>query len=191
MIRGFIDSEAELIWSGRRSRKLPPDIQNVALRKLRLLNQAQVLNDLRVPPGNRLEALRADRQGQHSIRSTINGVSALYGKREDHRMSKSSTTTPRSGLLSNPHPGEILLEEFLKPMDLSQNALARAVHVAPRRINEIVLGKRDITADTDLRLARYFGVSEGFFLGLQMDYDLMQRRREIDRDLKTIRPRAA
>src|ERR1019366_8895116 len=69
----------------------------------------------------------------------------------------------------------------LKPMGLSQNALARAVHVAPRRINEIVLGKRDITADTDLRLARYFGLSEGFFLGLQMDYDLMQRRREIDR----------
>ena len=106
-------------------------------------------------------------------------------------MSKSSTITSRSGLLRNPHPGEILLEEFLKPMGLSQNALARAVHVAPRRINEIVLGKRDVTADTDLRLARYFGLSEGFFLGLQMDFDLMQRRREIDRDLKTIRPRAA
>jgi addiction module HigA family antidote len=106
-------------------------------------------------------------------------------------MSRSSTTTSKSGLLTNPHPGEILLEEFLKPMDLSQNALARAVHVAPRRINEIVLGKRDVTADTDLRLARYFGLSEGFFLGLQMDYDLMQRRREIDRDLRTIRPRAA
>jgi addiction module HigA family antidote len=106
-------------------------------------------------------------------------------------MSKSSTTTARSGLLRNPHPGEILLEEFLKPMELSQNALARAVHVPPRRINEIVLGKRDITADTDLRLARYFGLSEGFFLGLQVDYDLMQRRREIDRDRKSIRPRAA
>jgi proteic killer suppression protein len=57
MIQGFADSEAELIWSGRRSRKLPADIQNVALRKLRLLNQARVLGDLRVPPGNRLEAL--------------------------------------------------------------------------------------------------------------------------------------
>jgi proteic killer suppression protein len=68
MIQSFADPEAELIWSGRRSRKLPPDIQAVALRKLRLLNQARVLNDLRVPPGNRLEALRADRQGQHSIR---------------------------------------------------------------------------------------------------------------------------
>jgi antitoxin HigA-1 len=119
------------------------------------------------------------------------GEYVLSGMKEDRHMSKSSTTTSRSGLLPNPHPGEILLEEFLKPMGLSQNALAREVHVAPRRINEIVLGKRDVTADTDLRLARYFGLSEGFFLGLQMDYDLMQRRREIDRDLKTIRPRAA
>src|ERR1700682_2218326 len=63
----------------------------------------------------------------------INGASALYGMREDRRMSKSSTITSRSGLLHNPHPGEILLEEFLKPMGLSQNALARAVHVAPRQ----------------------------------------------------------
>ena len=68
MIQSFADPEAELIWSGRRSRKLPSDIQAVALRKLRLLNQARVLGDLRVPPGNRLEALKADRNGQHSIR---------------------------------------------------------------------------------------------------------------------------
>ena len=94
-------------------------------------------------------------------------------------------------LLQNPTPGEILAEEFLTPMALSQNALARALHVPPRRINEIVLGKRTITADTDLRLARYFGVSEGFFLGLQADYDLMERRREIGADLAMIEPRAA
>lgn len=106
-------------------------------------------------------------------------------------MSKSSTTTAASDMLPNPHPGEILLEEFLKPMGLSQNALAHAVGVPPRRINEIVLGKRAVTADTDLRLARYFGVSEGFFLGLQADFDLMERRREIDSDLKKIKPRAA
>ncbi|MBL8557727.1 MAG: type II toxin-antitoxin system RelE/ParE family toxin [Hyphomonadaceae bacterium] len=68
MIQSFADAETELIWSGRRSRRLPPDIQATALRKLRLLNQARVLNDLRAPPGNRLEALRADRVGQHSIR---------------------------------------------------------------------------------------------------------------------------
>jgi antitoxin HigA-1 len=104
-------------------------------------------------------------------------------------MSKSSTTMTE--LLPNPHPGEILLEEFLRPMGLSQNAIARAVHVPPRRINEIVLGKRAISADTDLRLTRYFGMSEGFFLGLQADYDLMERRREIENDLSAIEPRAA
>lgn len=104
-------------------------------------------------------------------------------------MSKSSTTT--SEVLPNPHPGEILLEEFIGPMGLSQNGLARAIGVPPRRINEIVLGKRGVTADTDLRLARYFGMSEGFFLGLQADFDLMERRREIGTDLDAIRPRAA
>jgi addiction module HigA family antidote len=191
MIQGFADSEAELIWSGRRSRKLPADIQNVALRKLRLLNQARYWAIFVCRPATASKPLR--RIAGDSIRSgsMINGASALYGMRKDRHVSKSSTTMSRSGLLANPRPGEILLEEFLKPIGLSQNALARAVHVAPRRINEIVLGKRDITADTDLRLARYFGLSEGFFLGLQMDYDLMQRRRQINRDLKTIRPRAA
>ena len=102
--------------------------------------------------------------------------------------SKSSTTTE---LLPNPHPGEILVEEFLRPMQLSQTALAKAISVPPRRINEIVLGKRAVTADTDLRLARYFGVSEGFFLRLQTDHDLMARRRQIAAQLKAIRPRAA
>lgn len=106
-------------------------------------------------------------------------------------MSKSSTTMTDDARLPNPHPGEILLEEFLKPMDLSQNALARAIHVPPRRINELVLGKRSVTADTDLRLARYFGVSDGVFLGLQNDYDLMERRRQIETELQTITPRAA
>ncbi len=106
-------------------------------------------------------------------------------------MSKSSITATEAEWLANPQPGEILLEEFLKPMELSQNALARAIHVPPRRINEIVLGKRSVTADTDLRLARYFGMSEGFFLGLQTDYDLMERRRQISMELKRIEPRAA
>ncbi len=68
MIRGFRDRETASIWEGRRSRKLPPDIQSVALRKLRMLNNAHVLQDLRVPPANRLEALKGDRNGQWSIR---------------------------------------------------------------------------------------------------------------------------
>lgn len=106
-------------------------------------------------------------------------------------MLRSPTTTTDAELLPNPTPGEILLKEFLTPMGLSQNALARAVHVPPRRINEIVLGKRAVTADTDLRLARYFQVSEGFFLGLQTDYDLMEQRRLLGAALDVIEPRAA
>ena len=70
------------------------------------------------------------------------------------------------------HPGEVLLEEFLKPMGLSQNRLALDIRVPARRINEIVHGKRRVTADTALRLARYFDMSPQFWLGLQMDYDL-------------------
>ncbi len=91
----------------------------------------------------------------------------------------------------NPHPGEILVEEFMKPLGLSQNALARELHVPPIRINEIVHGKRAISADTDLRLARYFGLSDGFFLGLQVDYDVMRARKELAAELQSITPREA
>ena len=88
--------------------------------------------------------------------------------------------------LKNVHPGEVLLEEFLVPMALSQNAVARAIGVPPRRINEIVLGKRAITADTALRLAKAFGTSEAFWLGLQVDYDLEEARKVISEDLKRV-----
>ena len=70
------------------------------------------------------------------------------------------------------HPGDVLMEEFLKPMGLSQNHLAIQIRVPARRINEIVLHKRRLTADTALRLAKFFGVSARFWMGLQMDYDL-------------------
>jgi addiction module HigA family antidote len=90
------------------------------------------------------------------------------------------------------HPGEVLLEEFLKPMDLSQNHLALAIGVPARRINEVVLGKRRITADTALRLARYFGNSPQFWLGLQMDYDLDVAEDVLsDRIEREVRPHAA
>lgn len=89
--------------------------------------------------------------------------------------------------LENIHPGEVLLEEFLLPLDISQNKLARDIDVSPRRINEIVHGQRAITADTDLRLSRALGVSEGFWLGLQMDYDLEEKRRAISAKLKKIK----
>ena len=90
------------------------------------------------------------------------------------------------------HPGEVLLEEFLKPMELSQNRLALEMGVPPRRINEIILGKRRITADTALRLGRYFGMSPQFWLGLQMDYDLDVAEDKLRGRLKKeVRPRVA
>ena len=93
--------------------------------------------------------------------------------------------------MPNPHPGEILLEDFLKPMQLSQSELARAVGVPPRRINEVVLGKRAVTAETDLLLTRYFGLSEGLFLRLQAAHDLEQARDSLKEKLTAIRPRDA
>lgn len=90
--------------------------------------------------------------------------------------------------LKNIHPGEILLEEFLRPIGLSQNELARAMGVSPRRVNEIVLGIRSITADTDLRFAKTLGTSEGFWLGLQADYDLEERKLEIIDELRKMKP---
>ena len=81
--------------------------------------------------------------------------------------------------LRNIHPGEVLLEEFLKPQELSQNALARDIGVPPRRINEIVLAKRGITADTAIRLARHFGNSEQFWMSLQAEFDLEEARKAL------------
>jgi addiction module HigA family antidote len=106
-------------------------------------------------------------------------------------MLKSVIATEARDELRNPTPGDVLLEDFLKPLDMSQTALAKAIGVPPRRINEIVLGKRAITADTDLRLSRYWGSSPGFWLRLQIDHDLMARRRQLGAALEHIRPRAA
>lgn len=82
------------------------------------------------------------------------------------------------------HPGEVLWEEFLKPMGISQNRLALNIGVPPRRINEIVLGKRGITADTALRLAKFFGTSAEFWLGLQSQYDLDVTAEELGKRLE-------
>ena len=93
--------------------------------------------------------------------------------------------------LNNIHPGEILLEEFLIPMGVSQNKLANTIGVPPRRINEIVLGKRGITADTALRLAKAFGTSVQFWMGLQDEYELREAQVAIKEQLDNMLPLAA
>ena len=94
------------------------------------------------------------------------------------------------GHLHNPHPGEILATEFLRELGMSQNSVAHAIGVPPNRIHAIVKGERDISADTDLRLCRYFGLSEGYFLRLQNAFDTMEARRKIGAGLTKIKPYA-
>lgn len=89
--------------------------------------------------------------------------------------------------LSNPHPGVLLRDEFLEPLQLSQNQLARALQVPPNRIHAIVNGMRDITADTDLRLCKFFDLSDGFFLRLQNAYDTLEAKRKIAASIAQIK----
>jgi addiction module HigA family antidote len=90
--------------------------------------------------------------------------------------------------IKNPSPGEILKNEFLEELGMSQNALARAINVPPNRIHAIIKGTRSITADTDLRLCHYFGLSEGYFLRLQNSYELMEAKRKLGKALNNITP---
>jgi addiction module HigA family antidote len=100
-------------------------------------------------------------------------------------MSKSSTTTDK---LDPVHPGEVLMEDFIKGFEITQNRLAVAIGVPPRRINEIVHGKRSITADTALRLSKYFGTSAQFWLNLQDQYNLDVEEDQIQAELDAIQP---
>jgi addiction module HigA family antidote len=93
-----------------------------------------------------------------------------------------------TGRLHNPHPGEILNEEFLVEINMSQNQLAHAIGVPTNRIHSIVSGSRNISADTDLRLCRFFGLSDGYWLRLQNAYDLMEAKRAGGKTLSKIKP---
>ncbi|GGY93706.1 HigA family addiction module antitoxin [Novosphingobium colocasiae] len=106
-------------------------------------------------------------------------------------MSKSSTTTTDPDWLDNNHAGEMLVLEFMEPLGLTAAALAEALAIAPARLEGVIDGHMRMDADLDLRLARYFRMSEGFFLGLQDDYELLEAKRALNGDLERIVPRAA
>jgi addiction module HigA family antidote len=91
-------------------------------------------------------------------------------------------------LLHNPHPGEILKREFLDEIGFSQNRLAHAIGVPPNRIHAIVSGTRSVTADTDLRLCKFFGLSEGYFQRLQNAFDTLEAKRRVAKDVARIKP---
>jgi antitoxin HigA-1 len=105
-------------------------------------------------------------------------------------VSKSSTIT-NPDWLHNSHAGELLVSEFMEPLDLTVDALARAIDVNPSRLRSVIDGIKPIDAELDLRLTRYFRMSEGFFLGLQVDYELLEAKRALNGDLDRIVPRAA
>jgi addiction module HigA family antidote len=105
-------------------------------------------------------------------------------------VSKSSTIT-NPDWLHNSHAGELLVSEFMEPLDLTVDALARAIDVNPSRLRSVIDGIKPIDAELDLRLTRYFRMTEGFFLGLQVDYELLEAKRALNGDLDRIVPRAA
>jgi antitoxin HigA-1 len=116
-----------------------------------------------------------------------NGRSASSGGKEVQKMSNSSTTTELD-LIEPIHPGEILMEDFIEGFGITQNKLAVSIGVPPRRINEIVHGKRGITADTALRLAKYFGTSAEMWMNLQSNYELRLERRALREQVEAIQP---
>lgn len=187
MIRSFADKSAEQIWRGQYVKGVDRNVQRAALRKLEVVDAAKVLADLRVPPGNRLEKLIGDRRGQHSIRVNAQWRICFVWRDGEQKMSSSLTTTELDEI-EPIHPGEILMEDFIEGFAITQNRLAVSIGVPPRRINEIVHGKRGITADTAVRLARYFGTSEQFWMNLQSNYELRLKRRDLEKQLREITP---
>lgn len=189
MIRSFGDKDTERLALGSRVARFAA-FERVALRKLRQLQVADALSDLRVPPGNRLEALAGDREGQYSIR--INEQFRIcFRWTEVPSMLRSSTITEVSdpaAALAPVTPGELLKEEFLVPMGISQYRLAKETGIPAQRIGQIILGRRSITADTDLRLCRFFGLSDGYWLRAQVAYDIEVARRKLEPELKKIVP---
>ena len=140
-----------------------------------MLDVAARLDDLAVPPGNRLERLKGSQSNRHSIR--VNEQYRITFRWDQGMPTKSaSKTITRDPNWLGPAvpPGEVLLEEFLKPMGMGQVEAARRLGISLNRLNEIVLGKRGITADTALRLARLFKMSPQFWMRLQADWDLHQ-----------------
>ncbi len=156
------------------------------LRPLISLRGANFVSSMRLTTSRhwrlRLETVlspsREIEKGNTAFASTTNTDSALYGKKVQLMKSKSPTTTKKSDLLPLITPGEILAEEFLAPLALSVNALSIALRVPATRIQAIVKGKRAITADTALRLGRYFGMSAQFWMNLQSLHDLEKAKRE-------------
>ncbi len=220
MIRSFRDKATALVFAGELPQGMARDLAVAARRKLAALDAAEHVEDLRVPPGNRLEALRGNRAGQHSIRINRQWC-IVFAWREDGahaveivnytepgrtemakrqlisrddldggRVDFSATTTGER--LPPVHPGAILRHDFMEPTGLTAHALALALRVPANRITAILAGERAVTAETALRLARHFGTGAGFWLNLQKAYELDVAERAVGERIRAeVMPRAA
>lgn len=178
MIQSFADETTRKVWELERAPRLGADVQRAAHRRLQMLDVARTVNDLRVPPGNRLEKLVGDRAGQYSVR--VND--------QDRRLPLTgglAMTTPAHDPIT---PGEILAEEFLGPLGISQYRLAQATGLSQTHIGEIVRGKRRITPDAGLRIARALGVSDRYWIDLQTNYDTLVAKIAHAAELAAIEP---
>jgi len=196
MIRSFGDKATEALFRDERVRQFE-GIARRAKRKLEAVNAASRLDDLTIPPSNRLEKLRGDLKEFHSIR--INDQWRVIFKwidGEPHEVRivdyHQGETTMAQNEFAPITPGEMLKEEFLTEYGLSQNQLAKAIGISPNRIAEIVNNRRRITADTALRLSLYFGNSAEFWMNLQSQFDLKLAKRNLrPQDAKRIKARRA
>jgi len=195
VIKSFHCKETEKLFNGRFSKRLPPEIQKRGKMRLDRINAASALDDLRVPPSHRLEALEKDRKDQHSIR--INDqwrVCFIWKDGNAHNVEITDYHLAETAMSHRDfppiHPGDHLTE-FLEEFGVSQYRLAKEIDVPPRRVNEIVHGKRSVTADTALRLGRYFNTTPEFWMNLQMRYALELERERLKPRLMDIHPVAS
>ena len=186
MIRSFKDKETQKLFMGRRSRAVSEQAVRRAQLKLAQLDQVDSVEELKIPPGNRLHALGGDREGQWAIRindqyricfrfrtktRTRLRLPTIISRGED--MVDWTEEIEREERVYPPvHPGEVLREEWLIPLDINANQLAGALGVDRQKVYDIVNGKRGVSAEMALRLARWSGMRPRFWLGLQEQYDL-------------------
>jgi addiction module HigA family antidote len=188
MIQSFKDDRTAQIWAGKQVKKLPADLQQKALKRLTFLNLAKSLTDLYIPPSNRFHKLEGvERYSIRRITFTWSDAGPADVHFEDYHLSNGPRAGPEPApvppvyqkqpmkthpRIPFPHPGQIIREDFLEDYGLNQADLARALDIPASRMTEIIKGRRAITADTAVRLARFFGNRADFWLGLQAEYDL-------------------
>ena len=182
MIKNFRCPETEKLFRGFFSESLPDPVQRTAMRKLALLHAAAGLDFLRFNPSHRLEPISRETPDRWSI--DIDDERRLAFRWTETPDNRGDESVKRN--MTPVHPGEVLMEDFLKPMNITQYRLAKSIGVSQRRIGEIIVGKRAVTADTALRLSRFFGTDAQSWMNLQAHYDLEVEAERMDEELQRI-----